>query len=272
MEPFERVEDYEIIDFHTHPFFSYDSNICFYKDTVKMSVGQITDDLAKAGISRFCGAVVQFPDKFDPDMSLWDMVHFCNTKAIELSEAWGNVYIPGFNIHPEFPRQSCDEIESMAQKGIKLMGELVPYFFKWKNEYGPGALDDILECAAANGMIVNFHTTESHDEMNAMVKRHPNVIFVAAHPGEPWEFEHQLERMEMSENYYVDLSGYGLFRHGMLAAGIKRFGAERFIFGSDYPTCNPYMYVGGVLLDPMLSRSDKELIFSGNAKRLLGLV
>ena len=92
-----------------------------------------------------------------------------------------------------------------------------------------------------------------------------------AHPGEYGAFMRHVERMKLSENYYLDVSGYGIFRHGMLRHAIDAFGAERILYGSDYPTCNPAMYIGGVLLDSLISDSEKELIFAKNAKRLLGL-
>ena len=69
-----------------------------------------------------------------------------------------------------------------------------------------------------------------------------------------------IHRVKMSDNYYLDLSGYGIFRHGMLRHAIDEFGAERFLFGSDYPTCNPSMYIGGVLLDDLITDEEKELI------------
>ena len=80
-----------------------------------------------------------------------------------------------------------------------------------------------------------------------------------------------LNRMKISENYYLDLSGTGLFRHGMLRHGIDEVGAERFLFGSDYPTCNPAMFLGGVILDTSISEEEKTLILAGNAQRLLQL-
>ena len=93
----------------------------------------------------------------------------------------------------------------------------------------------------------------------------------AAHPGEYEDFMRHIDRMKYSENYYLDLSGYGIFRHGMLRHAIDVFGADRIIFGSDYPTCNPGMYIGGVLFDSLITDNDKEKIFSTNAKRLLGI-
>ena len=110
--------------------------------------------------------------------------------------------------------------------------------------------------------IIDFHPlAKEEDQMDEMVQKHPNLTFVAAHPGESPAFMRHLERMNMSENYYLDLSGYGMFRHGMLRHGIDKFGAERFLFGSDYPTCNPAMYLGGVLLDGLITAEEKKKIF-----------
>ena len=79
-----------------------------------------------------------------------------------------------------------------------------------------------------------------------------------------------LEWLEELPNYHLDLSGTGLFRHAMLTYGVGRVGAERFLFGSDYPTCSPGMNVGGVEYEAITDR-EKELIFAENAKRLLKL-
>ena len=157
----------------------------------------------------------------------------------------------------------------MYQKGVHLVGELVPYSQRWK-DYSCKGFAEILDVCREYNMIVSFHSM-GEDEMDAMVKANPNVTFVAAHPGEYREFMRHMERMEYSENYYLDLSGYGIFRHGMLKHAVNKFGAERFLFGSDYPTCNMGMYIGGVLYDPLLTDAEKELIFSKNAERLLSL-
>ena len=133
-----------------------------------------------------------------------------------------------------------------------------------------GREDEILNVATGYNMVVSFHSIDN-DSMDEMVWKHPDTVFVAAHPGEYTDFTRHLNRMKMSGNYYLDLSGTGLFRHGMLRHGIDEFGAERFLFGSDYPTCNPAVFIGGVALDTLITEAEKKLIFAGNAKRLLGL-
>ena len=53
--------------------------------------------------------------------------------------------------------------------------------------------------------------------------------------------------------------------------GIRRAGAGKFLFGTDYPITNPGMYVHAVLGEH-IGEEDRRLIFSGNAKRLLRLM
>lgn len=119
-------------------------------------------------------------------------------------------------------------------------------------------------------MVVSIHPMQD-DDSDEFVRRHPDLTIVGAHPEEYNGYMRQLDRMRANKNYYLDTSGYGIFRHGLLRRGVAEFGAERFLFGSDYPTCNPAMYLGGVKDDPLLKDDEKELILGGNAKRLLGL-
>lgn len=139
----------------------------------------------------------------------------------------------------------------------------------WK-DYSCKEFDEILDAATQYHMVVSFHSMDE-DAMDAMVKKHPNTVFAAAHPGEYSSYIRHLNRMKMSENYYLDLSGTGLFRHGMLRRGIDECGVERFLFGSDFPICNPAMFIGGVLLDSLITEEERAMIFAGNAKRLLSL-
>ncbi len=257
--------DFEIIDFHTHPFARKETNICIHRDYFEMDADKTKSELMSIGISRICGSVIYIT----PKIKTFDDVKELNNEALFLREKYGNFYIPGFHVHPSFVKESCEEIERMHSLGVNLIGELVPYLQGW-GDYSCAGLSEILELAEYYSMVVSFHSM-GEDNMDKMVKEHPGVTFVAAHPGEMDSFEHHMNRMKMSDNYYLDVSGTGLFRHGMLRHGIELFGAERFILGSDYPICNPAMFIGGVRDEFLLSDKQKELILSGNAKRILNL-
>ncbi|NLC44645.1 MAG: amidohydrolase [Clostridiales bacterium] len=261
---------YEIIDFHTHPFDDDATNFCSHKEYCNMSAENTVSYLKGLGISKICGSVVC--RNIDHEVSYaneWEMIADSNRRALILKEQYGDFYIPGFHVHPSYVRESCEEIEKMSKLGVRLIGELVPYIHGWQ-DYTCKGFDEILEVATVHNMIVSFHSIEN-DKMDEMVRKHPDTILVAAHPGEYPTYIRHLERMKMSDNYYLDLSGTGLFRHGMLRRGIDELGPERFLFGSDYPVCNPAMFLGGVVLDTLLTEEEKVAILGGNARKLLGL-
>jgi len=221
----------------------------------------------RLGVSKICGSVIA--NVKENCIPAWNKIKANNDAALTLRDFYKGFYIPGFHVHPDFYDESVEEIKRMHKAGVNLIGELVPYHDGW-NDYSCESFSSLLDEAGKHNMIVSFHS-QGEDEMDAMVKAHKDVIFVAAHPGEYKAFMRHVERMKYSENYYLDLSGYGIFRHGMLRRAIDEFGVDRILFGSDFPTCNPAMYIGGVLLDELITDGEKEKIFSLNAKKLLGI-
>lgn len=260
--------EYKIIDFHTHPFLESKDNICNHKECFTMTADTTKKTFENLGVSHICGSVIS-TSLLQENESVWDRVQQNNQTALDLQKYYQGFYIPGFHVHPDYKTESLKEIEKMHAAGVKIVGELVPYIHHYDG-YGHKNLDELLDCATQYNMIVSIHSM-GNDEMDEMVKRHPNTVFVAAHPGEYKEFVRHVQRAKYSDNYYVDLSGYGIFRHGMLRHLIDEIGAEKVLFGSDYPTCNPGMYIGGVLFDELITSEEKQKIFYDNAKRLLGL-
>ena len=252
-----------IIDFHTHPFLQPENNFCSYKSACPTDARQIKNQLMQLGITTICGSVIAHAGS-------WEEIAALNGQALELKRLYGSFYVPGIHVHPDFAEQSVAELERMSALGIKLVGELVPYMHGWKMDH-PGLLP-ILEAAEHHRMVISFHSTNVDDEvMEPLLTRFPKLTFVAAHPGEKESFLRHLGRMERFGNYFLDLSGRGLGRMGLLRFGIDRVGKERFLFGTDFPICPPAMYVGGVVNDLFLSRTEKEAVLWGNAKRILKL-
>lgn len=259
--------DFEIIDFHTHPFFEDRQNICPHREYCGMSAEGTRRTMEGLGISKICGSVIR--DFRSGIPTTWQALRQANDDALRLRDMYGDFYIPGFHVHPDYVAESCAEIERMAGLGVRLIGELVPYAHGW-SDYSCAGFDDILDCAQEHDMVVSFHSMDD-DQMDSMVKKHPDTTLIAAHPGEYREFMRHLRRMKLSRNYFLDLSGGGLYRYGMLRRGVDECGAERFLFGTDYPICGPATYVGGVAQDDLLTPAEKRLILSGNARRLLNL-
>ena len=257
-----------VIDFHTHPYLSGEEFLNFYPQCFAPSPEQCRQDLERAGISRICGSVIlKRPYSREEGFA---HIHQCNERALRLRDILGSFYTPGFHVHPDFVEESIAEIEAMHAQGVRLIGELVPYLHGWE-DYAGKNLSRILDAAGKHHMIVSFHTMpDEQDKITRMVREHPDVTFVAAHPNEKEIFLRHLERMEQCDNLYLDLSGTGIFRYGLLAYGVGRVGSKRFLFGTDFPICNPRMYVQAIYQEP-ISEEDRENIMHRNAQRLLEL-
>lgn len=255
---------YEIIDFHTHPFMTAAQNIATNKASCPMDAAYTRDNLRALGYRAICGSVLE-------RCTAWEDMRRLNDTALELRDYYEGFYIPGFHIHPAYVAESCREIERMREQGVRLIGELVPYMHGWK-DYASPEFFSIMRVAQEYGMIVDLHTDGSGDEaLDRLVETFPDLVVVAAHPGEHDRFTDHLQRMKRSQNYYLDLSGTGIFRHAVVRRGIDACGVERFLYGSDYPTCNAAMFLGGVAMDFTLTEEEKRQVLAGNAKRLLGL-
>lgn len=261
MKPYE----FEIVDFHTHPYLCPEQSLCMYEQTVPETTEEMDRQLRAFGVDRICGSVLRKDWKFSMEE--------LNGAALRLREKLGERYIPGFHIHPGQVEESAKVVREMTRRGDRLIGELVPYMHQWSEqctwEECNRRLSAILEEAGSHPLVVSFHTMWEYP-IEPLIEAHPDVWFVAAHPGERPGVEKQIARMRQYDNVCLDLSGTGIFRFGCIRRLVDQAGAERILFGTDYPICNPRMYIQAVLGENLGGRVN-ELIFSGNAKRVLGL-
>ena len=144
--------DYEIIDFHTHPFLGPASNICGYPGG---GMEESVSYLKGMGISRICGSVIC---KTGEDMSPWETIQECNRLALVLRERYGDFYVPGFHVHPDYVTESCEEIEKKMAwirengfLGVKIHPDYQGTFIT-----DEGYLK-ILHCAKEHDLIVVTH-------------------------------------------------------------------------------------------------------------------
>lgn len=260
--------DFEIIDFHTHPFNSSKNNICPYGEHCGMTEDTTLELMDIHNVSKFCGSVICRKSEYELEND-WQAVRMSNDTALKLMKKYNGRYIPGFHIHPGYVRESCEEIEKMSKLGLNLIGELVPYMHGWGEDgYNHKNIDEILDVAQDYNMVVSFHSDNNY---RRMTDNHPKLKFIVAHPDEYGYYMNNLDILKKSENVYLDISGYGVFRQNMLRYGIDKVGVHKFIFGSDYPTCSLSMYIGAVLLDTGINDEEKKCIFSKNIKRILSI-
>ncbi len=250
--------DGDIIDCHIHPFSSPETRLCPHGQP--NCAKELFSELKRAGITRCCGTMIRRME--NPE---WADIRGLNDEAVALSRLYPE-YIPGINVHPAYPDESCRELERLnKEENLYWVGELVAYMMN--HRYSDPGMKFVFEQAQYLGMTVNFHDNNDLEEIASFCNDFPRLQLVMAHPRDGADYLARCELMKKYPNLHLDLSGTGLFRWGMLRHGIDIAGAEHFLFGTDFPICNPGMYVAGVKFEP-LTIDEQRMIFADNFKRL----
>lgn len=255
--------DFEVIDCHVHPFLSEETHISSFGAPVDS--GNFVSEMKRAGVSRCCGSVIRRLVK--PE---FEEVRRLNREALEFRRLNPGFFIPGVHIHPSFPEESCQELERLYKdEGVRWVGELVGYFMDFPSYSGAG-ISKVYDLIQELGIPVNIHTSDLN-ELDALCKAFPKLKIVLAHPGDGEEMKTRVEFVKTHANMHLDISGTGLFRLGMLRHCVREAGRDKILFGTDFPVCNPAMYLQGVLFE-RLEDAELEAVLSGNFKRLTGML
>ncbi len=250
--------NYPIIDAHIHPYTIPDRKKIFAPPN---DLDELFAELDRAGVNIACGSY-----SIRNDGSDYGIVEKCNQKVLKIWRDYPDKFIPGIIIHPNFPEKSVEIIEMMREYGLRWIGELSWYVMGYEFYAAPG-LRKALELATEYQMVLNVHPS-TEDDMENLLASYPELNIVIAHPESFRGITSIYGLMEKYSNAYLDLSGSGLFRWGMLRAGIDRLGVERFLFGTDFPICSAGMNVQGVLCEK-LNDSERKAVFHDNFMRLI---
>ena len=254
---------YQIIDCHIHPAVDELTETNWFTSTG--SVQDQIDVLRRAGIVQACGSPIT---RLDPDS--FDDVKQLNDRALRLRDHVPDFYIPGIQVHPRFPEESCAEIDRCCgTEGVRWIGELVGYMTGYGVEYATPEALTIMRHAGTHGAVVNIHCHDL-DVVDALCTAVPDLPIVLAHPScDRTEFLARIEKVASHPNLHLDISGSGIDRFGLIRKAIDTAGADRLLFGTDYPINNPAVYTYGALLEP-LSEPERHALFRGNFLRLIG--
>jgi predicted TIM-barrel fold metal-dependent hydrolase len=258
----------ETIDCHVHPMRSaQDSGVWFPKSTRIASEQEFVDRLRAAGVTRACGPVIgQGPEDKD-----FRATAELNETALRFRDRFPDFYLPAVQLDVRFGEDSCRELRRYYEReGVRWAGELVLYEYTSDDLYTSAAALGIYQAAAELAVPVNFHSNRL-DQIEAMCQAVPQCTFVLAHPRSSKEiFLQRIALVARHRNLYLDLSGAGLERYGLLREGIAQAGAEKLLFGSDFPICHPAAFLAAIDHEH-LTAAQLELILAGNFKRLTGL-
>lgn len=137
-------------------------------------------------------------------------------------------------------------------------------------------LDPIIRRAAELKPVVFQHTWLKTDGGNlpgestpqdlvALARRHPGVPLICGHTGGTWELG--IRAVRPVKEIYIDLAGSDPTA-GLVEMAVRELGARRVIYGSDAGGRSFASQLGKVL-GADISQADRDLILSGNLRRLM---
>ena len=258
------IEGYRIIDAHCHPIADEIDGCLVNAYRTPDTEKDFFAEMRAGGIDFCCGSVLQSASKDSDELG---RTVSCNAAAFRLGREYPDYYQPGVCIHSGFVGESIAELEKYHRQGVSWLGEIVPGPHGY-TAYSSPAMLEILAAARDLGMTVSIHPTDNED-ISRLMENLPDLNVVAAHPGQRPDVLERAEMMRRFPKLHWDLSGTGLFRWGMLKYLVDRCGAEKILFGTDFPICNIAMQIYGVLAEH-ISDEARTAIFSGNFKRLSG--
>ncbi|MDQ7905669.1 amidohydrolase family protein [Phytohabitans sp. ZYX-F-186] len=132
------------------------------------------------------------------------------------------------------------------------------------------AVDELVEIAAAARhpvyVVCLAHPGTRAGDLAALARRFPQVSFVYGHCGHTGLDASGLAEIAPCPNIVAETSGCYTAVAGL---ALRRLGAERVVFGTEYPLQHPRVEVVKLAAVEM-SRADRHLVMSANARRLLG--
>ena len=171
-------------------------------------------------------------------------------------------------VNPQFIDEALKEIEYCHnQLGFVWVGELCNYMVPYN--YSIKEFEMLVEQTVKLNMVLAVHT--EHGEMEYVTQKFPEATFAFAHFGDDQEFDDIFKRIDMvakNPNFYLDTSGYGHDRVGVLEYAVKKIGPDRVLFGSDFSINDPSTVIARIN-NSFLTREEKQKIFSGNLEKLL---
>ena len=278
-----------IIDFHTHVFSPrikqnrrqyIEKDPCFamlyaQKEARLTTADELIDSMDKDGID--ISVIVN---------AGWTTHELCvetNDYILESITRFPGRLIGFCAVQPQSCEAAVAEIERCIKGGIKGIGELRPdtQLFDFGDEE---IMPPIVEVLQKNRLILLTHTSEpvghdysgkgviTPDMLYPFITRYPDLTIVCAHWGGGLPFYALMpEVKEALKNVYFDTAASPFLYQPQVYHQVSQLvGAERILFGSDYPLLAQSRVLQEIKSADLTGEA-KDLILYGNARRLLGL-
>lgn len=278
-----------IIDFHTHIFSPQikknrskyiNSDPCFAilyseKDARLATADELIDSMDKAGID--ISVIANYG---------WTTHELCvetNDYILESTARYPDRLIGFCAVQPNSCEAAIAEIERCVEGGIKGVGELRPDMQLFDFRDGE-IMEPLIEVVRKHKLILLTHASEpvghdypgkgsiTPDVLYPLVTSFPDLTIVCAHWGGGLPFYALMPEVKKAmRNVFFDTAASPfLYTPQVYNQVTQLVGADKILFGTDYPLL-PQSRLLQEITSADLPEEARELILSGNARRLLGI-
>jgi uncharacterized protein len=191
-----------------------------------------------------------------------------NREVARFAEKSKGRFLGACVVNPLYIEESLREIEYCHnQLGFIWVGELCNYMVPYL--YSIREFELLVEQVVKLNMVLALHTEQG--EMEYIAGKFPQATIAFAHFGDDHEYEDIFKRIDVvarNPNFYLDTSGYGHDRVGVLEYAVETIGPDRVLFGSDFSINDPGTVIARIR-NAFITPEQKQKIFSGNLQVLL---
>ena len=191
-----------------------------------------------------------------------------NREVARFVERYKGRFVGACVVNPQYLDEALKEIEyCRRQLGFVWVGELCNYMAPY--QYTIREFELLVKEVVRLGMVLDVHT--EHEEIDYIVGKFPEATIVFPHFGDEKEYDHIFRRIDLvakHPNCYMDTSGYGHDRMGILEYAVKTIGTDRVLFGSDFSINDPSTVLARIH-NSFLTEEQKAKVLAGNLEALL---
>lgn len=261
-----------IIDFHTHT---------FPDSLAERAISTLTSNLRKPIKPVHNGTIADLTNRMneygiDKSVIVPIVTKKSQTKTLnEWAQSIQNDRIISFGSifpHGDEYKQDIDFVCSLGLRGIKLHAEYQDFYLDSEE------MIKIYDYALSKELIILHHAgydygmpppyKSSPRQFAHLAKELKGGIIIAAHLGGHEQWDDVYEHLCGTDIYLDTSMGFEYYGEEMFMRIVRKHGADKILFASDSPWSNAGHDIEALKKCP-LTQDEKELIMSGNAKRIL---
>jgi len=249
-----KLENFPVIDVHCHMGYFYGAHMPY--STPEIMAKRM--EIAGIKLILFCHHYTLF----EPEKG--------NIYNIEAVKKYPEKFKAYCGINPHYPDVIKKDLRNFDKyRNIYVGFKLLPDYHKVPlsdEKYRP-----VFEFADERKLIILSHTWggstyDGADEIEKILKKYKNFTFILGHSIHG-QWEKAIEIVKNYENVYLELCAV-MDERGIIEKFLEEIGADRILFGTDFPWFNHHYYIGALIGSGIGERDIRKILYE-NAEKLI---